>query len=167
MRIEFFQHEQVRTVVDLLYEMSSHYNDGHPSDRSLIEQNLLDNILGPHSGVRLLLVLDEGRAVGLASIAMLYPAVREQGQLHLKELYVVSSHRGRGIGTALLRHLAGYAIAKNCIRLDWTVERSNVRALRFYEGLGATSAPNKVYFRVSGEELALLASGQKSGQDAG
>lgn len=167
MRIGFFKPEQVETVVDLLHEMSGHYNEGHASDRSLIKQNLLDNILGSQSGVRLLLTMDEERAVALASIAILYPAIRERGQLYLKEIFIVSSHRGRGIGTALIRYLAQYALANNCARLDWTVDRWNERALQFYAGLGARPAPDKVYFRVEGEDLSLLASGKTGTQDVG
>jgi GNAT superfamily N-acetyltransferase len=167
MRIAFFKQEQVETVVDLLHEMSGHYNNGHASDRSHIRKNLLDNILGPQSGVRLLLALDGERAVALASIALLYPAMRERGQLHLKELYVVASHRSRGVGTALLRHLAAFALEHNCIRLDWTVERSNERALAFYTRLGAKPAPEKVYFRVAGDELTELSSGSRGAHDVG
>jgi GNAT superfamily N-acetyltransferase len=167
MRIAFFKQEQTETVVDLLHEMSGHYNHGRPSDRSHIKQNLQDNILGPESGVRLLLAMDEGRAVALASVAVLYPALRERGQLFLKELFVVSSHRGRGIGTALIRHLAEYALANNCVRLDWTVDRDNGQALEFYSGLGAKPATDKVYFRVSGDDLSVLAGTQKGARDVG
>lgn len=167
MRIEFFQPEQIETVADLLHEMSGHYNQGRASDGSSIRQNLLDNILGPQSGVRLLLAMEEQRAVGLASIAILYPAMRERGQLFLKELYIVSSHRGRGIGTALIRYLAKYALDNNCVRLDWTVERGNERALEFYAGLGAKPAPEKIYFRVTGEDLSVLAADQKGARNVG
>jgi ribosomal protein S18 acetylase RimI-like enzyme len=167
MRIAFFTQDQVETVVDLLHEMSGHYNDGLASDRSKIQQNLIENILGPQSGVRLLLALDGQRAVGLASIAILYPAMRERAQLHLKELYVVASHRSQGIGTSLLRHVAEYALATNCMRLDWTVEHSNERALAFYKRLGAKPAPEKVYFRVTGDDLALLSSQKDGARDAG
>jgi hypothetical protein len=71
MRIAFFKQEQTETVVDLLHEMSGHYNHGRPSDRSHIKQNLQDNILGPESGVRLLLAMDERREVALPSVAVL------------------------------------------------------------------------------------------------
>jgi len=155
MHIAFFEPQDTETVADLLHEMSGHYN-GRATDRALVRQNLVQNILGPQSGVRLLLALDNGRAVGLASTAILYPALRERGQLQLKELYVVASHRGRGIGGELLRHLAKYALANNCVRLDWTVDRDNARALDFYARLGAKPAQDKVYFRVAGEELVKL-----------
>lgn len=145
--------------MDLLHEMSAHYNHGDASDRDRIRHNLVGNMLGANSGVRLILALDGERAVGLASAAILYPAVRERGQLFLKELYVIASHRGRGIGTKLIRYLAAYALANNCVRLDWTVERDNQRALEFYAGLGSMPAQNKLYFRVTGSDLSDLATG--------
>jgi GNAT superfamily N-acetyltransferase len=167
MRITFFEQEQTETVVDLLHEMSGHYNGGRPSDRAHIRENLQKNILGPLSGVRLLLAVDDGRAVALASVAVLYPALRERGQLFLKELFVVSSHRGRGIGTVIIRHLAEFALANDCVRLDWTVDRNNWRALEFYDKLGAKPAPDKIYFRVADEGLSVLAGMHNGALDVG
>jgi len=167
MRIAFFQSDQVETVVDLFHEMSGHYNEGRASDRASIKENLLDNVLGPLSGVRLLVALEAERAVGLASIAILYPAVREMGHLHLKEIYVVASHRSHGIGTMLLRHVAEYALANNCIRVDWTTDYSNEKARALYAKLGAKPVEEKVYFRLTGEDLERLASLPRGAQDVG
>jgi GNAT superfamily N-acetyltransferase len=151
MRIAFFQPDQVETVVDLLHEMSGHYNEGRASDKELIRANLVDGILGHLSGVRLLLALESERAVGLASIAILYPAVREMGH---------------GIGTMLLRHVAEYALANNCIRVDWTTDRSNAKACALYERFGARPVDEKVYFRLTGDDLVRLAASSKGARDA-
>jgi hypothetical protein len=57
----------------------------------------------------------------------------------------------------LIRFVARYAVAHNCVRFDWTVDGDNEGALTFYRRMGASPA-DKVYFRVSGEDLARLAS---------
>ena len=158
MRIQFYKPEHLETVVDLLLDMSVHYNGENASERDEVKRNLVENVLGEHSGVRLVLALDDDRVVGLASISILYPASRERGQLFMKELYVASDCRGRGIGKALMHFVAGYAVEKSCIRFDWTVDETNADALRFYRQLGTHTAPSKLYFRLAGRELEHFAS---------
>ena len=113
MEIAFFRQEQLESVVDLLHEMSLHYNRDNASSRDVVKANLIGNILGPDSGVRLVIAREASRAVGLAAISLLYPAPKERGQLFMKELYVVSDKRGAGVGRALMRWTARYAIAKS------------------------------------------------------
>ncbi|HWB46855.1 MAG TPA: hypothetical protein VG900_15565, partial [Hyphomicrobiaceae bacterium] len=81
MRIQFYMPEHLETVADLFFDMSVHYNGANASQRDEIKRNLIENVLGPHSGVRLVIALDDARAVGLASISILYPAPKERGQL--------------------------------------------------------------------------------------
>jgi len=133
--IAFFRQEQLESVVDLLHEMSLHYNRDNASSRDAVKANLIGNILGPDSGVRLVIASEASRAVGLAAISLLYPALKERGQLFMKELYVVSDKRGAGVGRALMHWTAKYAVSKNCCRLDWAVDDTNPQALSFYREL--------------------------------
>jgi GNAT superfamily N-acetyltransferase len=45
--------------------------------------------------------------------------------------------RGKGIGKALLQHLAQIALRENCYGIRWMVLEWNEPALKFYESLGA------------------------------
>ena len=158
MRIQFYMPEHLETVADLFLDMSDSLQRPDASERDEIRRNLVENVLGQHSGVRLVIALDDARAVGLASISILYPAPKERGQLFMKELFVASDRRGRGIGTALMHFVARYAISKSCSRFDWTVDDTNVEALSFYRQLGAHTNPGKLYFRLAGIELDRFAS---------
>jgi GNAT superfamily N-acetyltransferase len=157
MDIGFFRDEQFEAVADLLHDMSVDYNGANASSREAVRSNLLDNILGPHSSVRLVIASRENKAVGLAAISILYPAPKEKGQLFMKELYVVSSERGQGVGKAIMKWVAQYAVAKDCIRFDWAVDAPNNGALDFYQQLGASQVTDKLYFRIAGEELGRFA----------
>jgi GNAT superfamily N-acetyltransferase len=77
--------------------------------------------------------------------------------LYLEDLYVQPAHRGTGLGKALLEHLAGLAVERGCGRFEWCVLDWNERAIRFYEGMGASVMPDWRLCRVSGERLAALA----------
>jgi ribosomal protein S18 acetylase RimI-like enzyme len=157
MEITFFQNRHLESVIDLFRDMSAHYNGANASNREAIAQNLVQNILGKDSGVRLVLALEQGRAIGVACISLLYPAPKEKGQLFMKELYVASGHRDRNVGRKIMTFVARYAIEKSCVRFDWTVDSDNVRAIEFYRSLGAEHLTSKLYFRFAGEQLEQLA----------
>jgi len=161
MDIAFLSEQQLESVVDLFCEMSVHYNGPNASDRELVKRNLVNNILAKDSGVRLVIASESGRAIGVACISLLYPAPKERGQLFLKELYVSSSWRNRGVGRELMRYAARYAVEKSCVRFDWTVDDSNPKAIEFYRELGATHLTSKLYFRFSGEDLLEFAANKK------
>jgi len=155
--IRFFQSQDTESVADLLHEMSRHYHGDEASTREVIRRNLIDNILGTDSDVRIVVALAGARVVGIATISILYPAPKERAQLFMKELYVAVDCRSQGTGLQLMTWIARYAVAKNCSRFDWTVEASNTKALAFYRSLGATHVTDKLYFRFTGDELRRFA----------
>jgi GNAT superfamily N-acetyltransferase len=157
MEIRFFKDSDIESVADALLDMSRHYNGENASSRAAILRNLTDNILGPDSGVRIVVAAEEHRVVGLAMISILYPAPKERGQLFMKELYVVSDARSAGMGRAMMKWIGRYAVSRNCVRFDWTVDLSNPRAVEFYRSLGAEPVTDKLYFRLSGDTLAAFA----------
>src|SRR5207247_9994774 len=122
MEIAFFRQDQLESVVDLLHDMSVHYNRDNASSRDVVKANLIDNILGPDSGVRLVIASEASRAIGLTAISLLYPAPKERRQLFMKELYVVSDKRGAGVGRVLMRWTARCAVVKYCSSLVWTAD---------------------------------------------
>jgi GNAT superfamily N-acetyltransferase len=77
--------------------------------------------------------------------------------IYLEDLYVRPEFRGRGIGRALLVHLAGLAMERGCGRLEWSVLDWNEPAIGFYRGIGASPVGGWTVYRVSGETLEGLA----------
>jgi GNAT superfamily N-acetyltransferase len=159
MEVRLFEPKDTESVADVLHEMSRYYNGEDASTREAVRKNLVGNILGEDSDVRVVVAALEGRVVGVAMISILYPARKERGQLFMKELFVASDFRSHGVGRKLMAWIAHYAVAKNCMRFDWTVDAKNTKALAFYAEIGATHVQDKLYFRFSGAELDALASG--------
>jgi len=77
--------------------------------------------------------------------------------IRLEDLYVTPTHRGKGIGKALLAHLARIAVDQGCPRLEWDVLTWNTPAIRVYEAIGATTQTEWRIMRLSGEALTNLA----------
>ncbi len=77
--------------------------------------------------------------------------------IYLEDLFVRPRHRGRGIGRALLRHLARLAEQRGCRRLEWAVLDWNEAAIGFYRSLGARPASGWNVYRLDGVALERLA----------
>jgi GNAT superfamily N-acetyltransferase len=77
--------------------------------------------------------------------------------VYLEDLFVRETHRGKGIGKALLSHLARLAVEEGCARLDWSVLDWNAPAIAFYRSLGAVAMDEWTVYRLTGAPLAALA----------
>jgi len=94
----------------------------------------------PHAAV--LLAEVDGVAVGFASYFRTYSTFLGRSGIWLDDLFVDVEARGRGIGTALLRHLARMATAWGCGRIEWTAGIHNDRGIDFYRRNGANVREN-------------------------
>ncbi len=100
-----------------------------------------------------------GQVVGFALFFSNFSTFLAKPGLYLEDLYVQPAHRGRGLGGALLRHLAALAVARDYGRFEWSVLDWNVHAIGFYESMGASVMPEWRICRVTGD--ALLALGRR------
>lgn len=58
--------------------------------------------------------------------------------LFVVDLFVTRTLRQHGVGVALMRAASGIARGRGAKQLVWTVDRSNLAAQRFYQGIGGT-----------------------------
>jgi ribosomal protein S18 acetylase RimI-like enzyme len=65
--------------------------------------------------------------------------------------------RGRGIGKALLVHLAKLCVENDWSRLQWSVLDWNTPSIEFYKSLGADMMDEWKLCRINGAALAQLA----------
>src|SRR4249919_2091420 len=79
----------------------------------------------------------DGQAAGFAFWFYNYSTWQGRPGLYLEDLFVKPEFRGKGIGKALLLHLAKVASDENCGRFEWSVLDWNTPAIEFYESLGA------------------------------
>ena len=77
--------------------------------------------------------------------------------IYLEDLFVRPPLRGKGIGKAMLVHLAQIAVRENCYGLRWQVLDWNTPSIAFYESLGASKLSEWITMRVMDAELKRLA----------
>jgi GNAT superfamily N-acetyltransferase len=95
----------------------------------------------------------QGEAVGFALFFRNFSTFVGRPGLYLEDLYVRETHRGRGIGKALLLHLAGIARERNYGRMEWSVLDWNQPAIDFYHSLGARPMDDWTVFRLDQSAL--------------
>ena len=92
-------------------------------------------------GWSVILAEDEaGEPVGCLQF-MLLPHLSHTGRMRaqVESVRIASAHRGRGLGTALMRHAIGRARAAGCNLVQLTTHASRAEARRFYEQLGLSA----------------------------
>lgn len=119
-------------------------------------------LFGPERCVECLLgwIEEQGQprqAVAYALYFHNYSTFLGRRGLYLEDIYVKPAYRHRGHARAMLIHLAGIAVERNCGRFEWTVLDWNSGAQDVYRGLGADILPDWRVTRLTGEALKKLA----------
>ena len=99
----------------------------------------------------------DGKPVGFALFFHNFSTWTGKPGIYLEDLYVTPDARGAGAGKALLRHLAGIALDRDCGRFEWSVLDWNTPAIDFYRAMGAEAMEEWTVQRVSGDALRKLA----------
>jgi GNAT superfamily N-acetyltransferase len=99
----------------------------------------------------------QGEPVGFAFWFLNFSTFSGKHGLYLEDLFVRPAHRGKGIGKALMIHLARQCEVHGCMNLQWAVLDWNTPSIDFYKSLGAVPKDEWTICRLSGDALARLA----------
>lgn len=108
---------------------------------------------GGRPAAECVIALAEGAPAGFALFFTTYSTFLAKPGLYLEDLFVRPELRARGIGKALMLHLAKLANDRGYGRFEWTVLDWNQRAIAFYEALGARRMREWQICRLTGAAL--------------
>jgi GNAT superfamily N-acetyltransferase len=121
------------------------------------EAGLRDTLFGPRPAADVVIAYAGDTPAGFALFFPNYSTFLGKPGLYLEDLFVLPEWRGRGLGLALMKHLARTAVERGCGRFEWSVLDWNAPAIGFYEGLGAKLMDGWSIVRVTGDALTELA----------
>lgn len=155
LEIRAARREDCPTLVELIGGLAAYEKLTH---QVVVTSAMLEaELFGERPVVEAAIAWEGPEAVGFALWLHNYSTFLGRRGLYLEDLYVLPQARGRGHGRALLRYLAGLAVARGCGRFEWTVLDWNTPAIRFYEAMGAEVLPDWRVCRVTGAALATMA----------
>ncbi|MET0899878.1 MAG: GNAT family N-acetyltransferase [Mycobacterium sp.] len=100
----------------------------------------------------------DGRAAATALWFLNFSTWDGVAGIYLEDLFVRPAFRRRGLAKALLSTLATECVENGYSRLSWAVLNWNVDAIALYDHVGGKPQTEWTTYRVSGPELAALAS---------
>jgi GNAT superfamily N-acetyltransferase len=121
------------------------------------EADLLRDGWGPTPRFTAIIAEVDAIPVGFALYFTTYSTWRGHHGIRLEDLYVTPTMRGKGIGKALLAHLARIAVDEGCPRLEWDVLDWNAPAIAVYERVGAHILTEWRIMRLADDALKSLA----------
>lgn len=137
--------------------------DGCFSSVQATPRKLIVAMRGTSPYFRALLAEADGRPIGFASFHQTFSSFLAQPGIWLDDLFVRESHRGHGVGNALIRRLAILADTNGCARIDWIVATSNITARDFYSHIGSRVNEDVRHCRLDADAIAGLASDATAG----
>ncbi len=121
------------------------------------EENLRKALFGDKPYIEAFVAEVDNKVVGSAIFFYNFSTFLMQPGIYLEDLFVLPDYRRRGIASALLKHLANYALTQGCGRFEWSVLDWNVDAIAVYKKLGAVLMDEWTVCRVDGQALSALA----------
>lgn len=134
-RVTMALESDARDVWHLLHSLAVH--EGKILDFDLTVGKLRANLWGPSPIAGAVLARVNGASVGVALHYRTFPSFHGNPCLFIEDLFVMPTHRRRGVGTALLKACAEEAMQRGCSELRWWALEWNRPAQAFYSAVGA------------------------------
>jgi len=121
------------------------------------EDDLIRDGFSASPKFRVILAESDGSPAGMAFFFHRYSTWQGRRGLFLEDFFVRPQFRGKGIGKALMVHLAQIAIAEHCYGMRWEVLDWNTTAIEVYQRVGARFREHWRVMQITGDELEGLA----------
>ena len=142
MEVRLMQYSDIDQVAVLLEEFRLLY--GAPPDLEKTLQYLKDRFENEQS--KIFIALDGNEYLGFCQMYPTFSSISLKKLYILKELYVVKSHRKKGVAKELIQHAEKSAKRFNTIGLIIETRITNQSALKFYDSVGYLKEGEHIYY---------------------
>ncbi|MEO1094851.1 MAG: GNAT family N-acetyltransferase [Cyanobacteria bacterium J06638_28] len=147
--------EDVPALFDLVMALADYEKLTHEVTGSA--EAMARHLFGDRPYAEAIVARVDSKPVGFALFFHNFSTFLMKPGIYLEDLFVLPTHRGQGIGKALLQALAKMAVERDCGRFEWSVLNWNEPAIAFYKKMGAQLRTEWELCRVTGEALQELA----------
>lgn len=147
--------DEAGLVLSFIRELADYEKLSHEVEAT--EAMIAEALFGSNPRLYCAIAEWDGEAVGFAVWFANFSTFSGRYGIYLEDLFVRPSHRGKGLGKALLAYLAKECVDNGWSRLQWAVLDWNAPSIAFYKSLGAVMMDDWTICRVSGPALTRLA----------
>ena len=142
-------------ILGLLYELAQYekLTDKFRLTREIVTRDFL----GPAPACCSALAHLGEEAVGGITWFPTYASFSAMRTIHLEDLYLQPSRRGKGLGKKMFAWLAKHALATGAAGISWFVLDWNTPSIDFYDSLRAEPLEGWLSYRLAGDALEDLA----------
>lgn len=151
--------DEAGLVLSLVRELAEYEKLLH--EVKATEADIAEALFADHPGLFCEIAEWNGEVAGFAVWFINFSTFSGRSGIYLEDLYVRPAQRGKGIGKALLVHLAKQCVDNGWSRLQWSVLDWNTPSIEFYQSLGAVLMDEWTVCRVGGAALTALARGER------
>ena len=155
LRIDPATEQDIRLILKFIRGLAEYEKLAHECVAT--EADIKKTLFGERRYAEVVIARYDNVPAGFALFFHNYSTFLAKPGIYLEDLFVLPEYRGKGIGKALLVHLAKLAKERNCGRFEWWVLDWNEPSINFYKKLGAVAMDEWTVFRVAGEALEKLA----------
>ena len=146
--------DDVPVILDLVRGLAAYEKLEHKVEAT--EDGIAAALFGPSPRVFCDIAEADGAVAGFALWYYSFSTFVGRHGIYLEDLFVRPEFRGKGLGKALIRHLALRCTEENLGRLEWSVLDWNEPAIQFYRAQGARLLDDWTMCRVEGDALRTL-----------
>ncbi len=147
--------QDVGEILSLIRELADYEKLLHEVDAT--EADLTRDLFGVAPRAHCDIAMWNGEVAGMAFWFYNYSTFLGRAGIYLEDLFVRPTFRGKGVGKALIAHLAQRCVDENLSRLQWSVLDWNAPSIAFYESLGADVMREWLACRMSRQAIEALA----------
>jgi GNAT superfamily N-acetyltransferase len=141
-------------IVHFIAALAEYEKLSHEAQAS--EEDIRRDLFGANPKVFCEVAEWDGKPVGFALWFYTYSTFQGRHGIWLEDLFVDPSMRGKGIGKALLAHLARRCVSEGLGRFEWWVLDWNEPSIEFYKAQGGVMQDDWTKVRVEGDALLKL-----------
>jgi len=148
------QKKDTTLIINFIRELAEYEHLTHLLE---VDEKNLNKYIFKEKMVEVIIAEYDNKPAGFALYFYNFSTFLGKPGIYIEDLFVKPEFRGKGLGKHFLSYLAKLVQERNYGRLEWACLNWNEPSIKFYKSQGAKPMDDWTVYRLSGENLAMLA----------